>query len=156
MKTDTLLFKQDDGSFDIEWENGELKFTEGLDTAIDLSFYGEKRASESEVARPERRRGWIGNELYEVIGLRGYEVGNKLWVLSQARISQRNFNLGISYIKNGLNWLIEDKLAKNVNVSGVILDNEKYQFNIEVVRFDNTVLKRQYFLWENTNFNEEV
>jgi phage gp46-like protein len=156
MKTDTLLIKQDNGTFDIEWENGQIKFTEGLDTAIDLSFYGEKRASESEVARPERRRGWVGNELFDVIGFRGYEVGNKLWLLSQARITQRNLNLGISYIKNGLNWLIEDKLAKNVNVSGIIENNEKYKFTIEIVRFDNTVLKRQYNLWENTNFDGEI
>ena len=42
---DILIEQQSDGTFDIEFENGDFKSTTGLDTAIIMSLFIDKRAT---------------------------------------------------------------------------------------------------------------
>ena len=85
---DILLEKQN-GIYDISFENGDFKLTEGLDSSIITSVFVDQRAEPSEVSAPELRRGWVGNEQNEDPN---YQVGNKLWQFFQARAIQSTVN----------------------------------------------------------------
>ncbi len=144
--SDIVLEKNTNGLYDILFENGDFKLTDGLDTAILMSLLIDKRADESEVFEPELRRGWIGNEQNED---EDYDIGSKLWLIYQARANQNTLNRAIDYAKDGLIWMINDGLIKDVQVTGEI-ENENIILTVNFIRFDNSILTQQFNLWENT------
>ena len=143
---DILLEKGQSDFYDIDFENGDFKQTEGLDTAIILSLLTDKRASESEVSEPSLCRGWLGNELNETPG---YEMGSKLWLLDQAVVNDNSINNAEDYATDGLSWLIDDQLTLNNTVEATS-DFENISIDIEFIRNNNTVLNKQFSLWDNT------
>lgn len=142
---DILLEKSGD-LFDISFENGDFKTTEGLDTSIIMSLLTDQRAESSEVSEPSLRRGWLGNEMNEDPD---YELGSKLWLLDQARAVEKSVNDGVSFAKEAFEWFLDDQLTKDNEVTGSLL-SEGIQINITFVKFDNTILSKQFNLWENT------
>ena len=145
MTIDVVMKKGDDGLYDIEWdENGDLLTTNGLESALDISILGEVRANEAEIVIPQRRRGWWGSAVL------GYEQGSKLWLLSQDRKTEENRLLSEEYVKNALQWLLDDKIAREIIV------NSEFTFNgllikIKLIAQDNTVISRYYEMWKYTN-----
>ena len=122
---DVKIIQDDEGVFDIDLdENGDLLIDEGFGTTLRLSIYGKRRATEAEVPVPEYRGGWIGNLLAEIPG---FEEGSKLWLLRQARLNEETRNAAKSYIKEGLEWLIEDGLAKSIEVNVDYLSSGKLE-----------------------------
>lgn len=141
-----ILLENTDNGYDISFENGDFKSTEGLDTSILMSLLIDKRASESEVSEPRRRRGWIGNEQNDQAD---YQIGSKIWLKEQSRITTQTANECADYAFDSLKWMIDDNLVKNVTVNGRIVD-EKIQIEVIFQRFDNQIFSDQYVLWENT------
>jgi phage gp46-like protein len=126
---------KDAGYWDIEIDDsGDIRTTEGLESAIYMSVLCEKRADESEIQKPEYRRGDWSNELNEV---EGYEVGSKFWLLEKARNTQEAINKGLQYIKDGLEWMIEDGLIDSVGVDFSEKTNRSVQFEITVYKANN-------------------
>lgn len=144
---DILLEKNTDGVYDISFENGDFKTTDGLDTSIIISLFVDKRASESEVFEPELRRGWLGNEQNEDPD---YEIGSKLWLLYQARNIPDTLNLAIDRTRDSLIWMLPDGLVKDIQVSGTQAE-ENITVSVNFIRFDNSILNQQFQLWENTS-----
>lgn len=143
---DILLEKIGD-NYDISFEDGDFKSTEGLESAIIISLFTDKRASESEVSEPSLRRGWVGNELNEDST---YNIGSKLWLVSQARANQKSLNDSISFAKESLQWMIDDQIAKDITVTGELLIQGVKLF-ITFTRFDSSSFSMQFNLWENTS-----
>lgn len=122
-----LKFKQDsNGDWDIDFANGDFELTNGLDTALYLSVFAEKRASESQVSEPFLRRGHFTNQFSDI---EGYEVGSLFWLYTnQARNTESNLRLLESAVSDGLKWMTEDKIISKANVAasksgtGVTLD----------------------------------
>lgn len=144
--SDILLEKIDSSYYDISFENGDFKLTDGLDTAILMSLFTDKRADESEVIDQEQRRGWIGNEQNQN---NDYEIGSKLWLLYQARVNRDSLNRAIDYAMESLSWMQTDGILKNINVSAEFI-SDGIKLNIIFTRFDNSSFSKQYNLWENT------
>lgn len=112
-----LKFNQDsDGNFDIDFANGDFEMTSGLDTAVYLSTFAEKRASASQVSEPSLRRGHFTNEFSDV---EGYEVGSLFWLYTeQAKNTASNMTLLEGTVTEGLKWMIDDKIISKTIVSG--------------------------------------
>jgi len=144
-----ILLEKSDEYFDISFEDGDFKLTEGLDTSIIMSLLVDIRAEASEVTEPSLRRGWIGNEQNDDPD---HEVGSKLWLLEQARNNQNSINRGISSATECFQWFLTDEIAKDVNVSGESTSSDKIELNVVFTRFNNSVLNIQFDLWENTIF----
>jgi len=123
MKTDLKLVREvGTNIYDIDFDSdGDFLMIEGLDTSILMSVFGEKRATASELIEPIFRRGDWSNELNDVID---YQVGSLYWLLEQARADQESLNLAIDALEDGLSWMIDDALVKEVSVDGDIIDNE--------------------------------
>jgi phage gp46-like protein len=135
---DVKIIEDDEGVFDIDLdENGDLLIDEGFGTTLRLSIYGKRRATEAEVPVPEYRGGWIGNLLSEIPG---FEAGSKLWLLKQARLTPETASTAKSYIEEALEWLVEDGLAKSIEVSVdasngtlealITIDGEPFYFDL--------------------------
>lgn len=129
MPRDIELIQDDDSNFTIDFENGDFKVTDGLDTAMFMSVFGEKRATKSQKKEPNLRRGHFSNEFNDI---EGYEVGNTGWLnTDQAPNSKSNSaSLENAYI-NGLQWFIEDSITSKNNVQTVI-SGDKIDIDIEL------------------------
>ena len=136
---DIALLKISIGSefvyFDIDFaDNGDFVLTEGLDTALDMSVLEQRRADASEVPRPELRRGWWGNTLNDLY----FEIGSKLWLLSQARKTQSTLNSAEDYVQNALEWMLEDDLVDDINVTAYFEDSTMF-IRVDLVKQNNLI-----------------
>lgn len=148
---DILIEKDNDNLYDISFEDGDFKLTDGLDTAIVLSLFTDGRADSSEVSEPILRRGWIGNEQNEN---EDDYFGSKLWLLEQARINNDTSNRVTSFSQDALSWMINSDYAKKLDINSEISDKDKIRINIVFTTINNKTESRQYKLWQNTNLGE--
>lgn len=127
MARDIKLTQGSNGLYDIDFDDGDFDLTDGLDTAIILSIFAEKRASKTQIVEPLLRRGHFTNEFSE---LENYEVGSKQWLFSeQAANSESNLSLLENAIRDGLQWMIQDDIISNSTVSA---SKNNSRINIDV------------------------
>lgn len=145
MATDFKMIEDSEGIYDftIDPVTGDFVTEDSFDTAILYSFYGERRASESEVSTSQNRRGWIGN-LTE-----SYENGSKVWIYSQARLTRNTLNVLNSESFNCWKWFLDDNLLKDITVQTDLVGGF-VTVSANFVRFDSTVDKKFFTLWNNT------
>jgi phage gp46-like protein len=147
MTTDVQFFLGTDNTYDLGIdENGDLANGDFFDTSLLYSILGERRATESEVPQSEFRRGWIGNEFQD------FENGSKVWLFEQSRATRTVLNGINTAVFNGLSWLIEDQLLRNITVNST-LENQSIMVEVQLERFNSKVEKRFFELWENTGVN---
>ncbi len=138
--------------FDIDIdEDGDIAHQDSFDTAIKMSLFCERRATASEQVIPEKRRGWIGNEASEV---QGFEIGSKLWLLFQSRLTQQEVNAAVDYANQAFEWFIDDQLLESVVVVGS-RTQAALILNITFFRFNNRVDSRLFKIWNNTGTLED-
>jgi phage gp46-like protein len=141
---DLALTKND--YYDISFTDGDFTLTDGLDTALILSVYCERRADASEVSTPNLQRGWWGN-LFSL--KQNFEQGSKLWLLYQSRNTQLTLNRAIAYAQDAFSWMVEDGLLDNVEVNGEMIA-QGIKIIVTLYRSQNIVGNFAYDLWDNT------
>ena len=126
------------GYWDLSIENGDLAKTDSLDTAIYMSVFCEKRAEK--INNQINKRGHFTN-LFSLVS--GYQVGSLLWLYTeQAKNTDANLSLIQSSIKDGLKWLIEDKIVSKINVSANKADTG---VNIEISLINKLQSNSKYY-----------
>jgi len=144
---DAKLQLLSNGIYDIKiGDDGDIETEDAFDTAILVSLFTDRRATGAEVPRSPRRRGWIGNE-----STPGIEIGSKLWLFEQARITATTLSRIADAAQESLQWMVDVNrgLVHSVTASakstptGVVLD-------IIITRPNSQVEHRYYDLWENT------
>ena len=138
------------GQFDIVIENGDLANESGFDTALFISLLTDGRAPESRVLRPEDRRGWIGDIKSPVDGR---NIGGLLWLVEQRKLNQTTVNEAVDFAKKSLNWLLEDNIAKNIEVSGSIVPRSGISLDITTTAPSGETTTHYVRLWELTGVN---
>lgn len=140
MTTDAVL---SDLVYDLQIAtNGDIQTADFFDTSILMSLYCERRATSSEVPESERRRGWIGNE-----STPGFEIGSKLWLYEQARVTRTTLNGVESAVLSGLQWMVDDGIATNVSTAAT-LSSGKITIEAIIERPSSQVDRRYYELWQ--------
>jgi len=142
-----LLLNTDKDYYDISFVNGDFALTDGMETALLMSVFCEKRASASEIPAPELRRGWWGNTVY---GFDNYEIGSKLWLLEQARRDNITLGLAKTFTADCFQWLIEDNNAQGINVDSSFIVNG-IRIDVDIVISQNKTISKSFDLWQNTN-----
>lgn len=152
---DIALERSEEGYYDFSFVNGDFKKTQGFDTAIQITLMCERRADESEMPAPETQRGWWGNL---ILPYDNFEIGSKLWLLSQARANQETLNNSITFAETAFQWFIDDDYLDKVNITSEYQDEESTQLilKIDLIRSQNVVDSRYYSIWENTFLNNEI
>lgn len=145
---DISLELTSDGYYDIfPSENGDIRTTEGFDTTILLSLFLERRADSSEMAPAERRRGWWGNVIADN---EGFEVGSKLWLLEQSRMTQKAINNSEDWAQESVDWFVEDSILRSVSAESIQQSTDALLIEVTLVRFDSKTETRLYNAWEAT------
>jgi len=102
---------------DLVIENGDLKADEGLETAVLISLFSDKRVTLEQLPRGlTDRRGWWADLISEP---QDDEIGSQLWRLEPGKILASTPNEVESIIKDALDWLIEDGVAAEITVAAV-------------------------------------
>ena len=136
-----------DGRFDIEIEDGDIIGLDGFDTHLIISLFTDARASEAQVVRPQDRRGWPGNLVSPVDGR---QLGSFLWLSEQRRLTQDTVNEYVDSAGKALSWMIEDGIAKNIDVKGEIEAPNGISLTIIITAPDGRTSTHYVPLWEVT------
>jgi phage gp46-like protein len=130
----------DGQTFDVLVSANDLVADDGLETAIILSLFTDRRADDSdELPDAEQfRRGWWADSDDD-------RIGSKLWLLSRSKELVQIRALAEQYARESLQWLISDGIVESISVVAVIplpgviglaveiqrpfKDPAKYQFN---------------------------
>lgn len=143
MTQDIKLTPNSYGGYSLSIENGELAKTSGLDTAIYLSIYSKARANASLVNNPLLREGCIATQFQE------REIGSLAWVyLTHGVINNETIESLQNEYEKALEWLINDNIANEVNVSIEKITNG-LQVNI-IIETNSPEGTREYNLVINT------
>lgn len=115
-----LSWSAPDGSADLSIAANDLAGDDGLETAIFLSLFLDRRAEPGDVL-PEGeadRRGWWGDAVPVVAGDR---VGSRLWLLARSKGTADVLDRAREYALEALAWLTEDRVASSVDVEAEFL-----------------------------------
>ena len=143
---DAVLQEIPGGFYDLKIGfDGDIETADSFDTYILVALFTDKRADASEILDPLRRRGWIGNEHTP-----GFEMGSKLWLFEQSRLTRTVANQIQAEAVNALQSLVDEDLA--VSVQGVELDitDDGITLVVAIERSPSRVEKRHFELWNNT------
>ncbi|HEU4604060.1 MAG TPA: phage GP46 family protein [Steroidobacteraceae bacterium] len=148
-----------DSEADIALDGADLLIDEGLETAVTLSLFCDRRADASD-ALPESgasRRGWWGDEFADV---EGHRTGSKLWLLWREKRSAELLEKARQYCDEALAWFIEDGIAATINIAtsfasfaDLFGDTEKANeyaivIEVEMIKPDGTREAFRYaYLW---------
>jgi phage gp46-like protein len=124
--TDLLVAQRDDGLFDLVLDavNRDCAVTQGMESALIVSLFSDRRAREDEVADPMDRRGWTGDLVSDVPN----DVhGSGLWLYRQRRAFGEEAGGGRAATQAGLRseaqqsleWLVADRLVTSVSANVV-------------------------------------
>ena len=145
---DAVLKENPDGVYDISYDSeGDILTSDFLDTAILMSIFCERRANVEEVPESEKRRGWIGNE-----STPEFEIGSKVWLYEQARLTRTTLNGLQTEIFNGLEWMLGEIAVdiEKANIIATVNDKGQFVINIPAFRSNSKIESSSYVLWNNT------
>ncbi len=142
--TDAILSRTENAKWDLTIDGtGDILTADFFDTAMLMSIFAEKRASESEVPESRFRRGWIGNESFTD----DFEIGSKIWLFEQARIDRDTLNGITSAAIEGLEWFLTRGFALNLIVNTVLVAGT-VTLEVEIFRPNSKVDRRFFDLWD--------
>ncbi len=142
--TDAVLSRTSSVKWDLTIDaTGDILTADFFDTALLMSIFAEKRASESEVPESRFRRGWIGNESFSD----DFEIGSKVWLFEQARLNRDTLNGITSAAIEGLQWFLNRGFAINLIVDTVLVEGT-ITLQIDIFRPNSKVDRRFFSLWD--------
>jgi phage gp46-like protein len=101
---------------DLAVEANDLARGDGLETAVLLSLFCDRRADEGDVIPDGQteRRGWWADALPVIDGDR---IGSRLWLLARETERATVISRVEQYAAEALRWLIDDRVAERVEVA---------------------------------------
>lgn len=144
---DIKLVKQPDTSYDVEFEGGDFKIDDGLETSLIVSLLSDRRAAESQIFQPELRRGWIGDL---VTTLPGFKLGSHLWLSEQAKITQETLSNLEDAAEKSLGWMLSNGLILSVGATATPIAASDVLLNITLTSPDGSVAIKAFNLWKRT------
>lgn len=145
-----LALRQDasTGEFDIQiGDDGDFLLEEGMSSSILVSLLSDRRAKSGAVIDPTRRRGWIGD--VEPIQV-GYQLGSDIWQLETARALQSSMNAIAQAARQGLQWMLDNKVVASIEVTGELTGPDEGSLTIKTVALDGQISEEFIEIWRKT------
>lgn len=116
-----LLYQAQTMRIDAVVSDGLLLTDETLLTAAIISLFTDKLAGPDDElpATEDWRRGWWGDCLAEKPG---DQIGSHLWLLFRCKQTEETRKRGEEYTRAALAWMVEDGVAKAVDVEAAWLE----------------------------------
>jgi phage gp46-like protein len=128
---------------DYRVEGPGLEEDDGLETAVVLSLFSDRRANRDD-ALPDNsteRRGWWGDGFAEVAGDR---FGSRLWLLSREKQTSEVLQRAREYAREALAWLVQDGIAREVIVTAEVVRQGVLGLGIEIRRGDAAAVRYRF------------
>jgi len=105
------------GDFAFDSAHQDLMSDGGLETAVLVSLFTDRRAREDDELPDSNnldRRGWWGD--LGVPEVEGDQIGSRLWLLGREKTQESVLVRAKKYAEEALRWMIEDGIAKTIEV----------------------------------------
>jgi phage gp46-like protein len=143
-----LTWDYDCGAADFGIEDSDLEGDEGLETAVLLSLFTDRRAEEGDVL-PDGgvdRRGWWADAHPAVAD---DKFGSRLWLLDCSKETQDVQDRAEEYAREALQWMIDDRVASRVDVLARIPRSGMLGIEVTIHRpFIDAVTYRYNSTWD--------
>lgn len=139
---DIKLTPDDTGLYDISIKDDDFESVDGFQSAITTSLFSDGRSPAYNMPDSVRRRGWIGN-----IGTPKLPT-SLLWLLDQSRLTQAILNSAKLYVEECLQWMIDNLIAKTVDVEITAEDRGAIVY-VTMLGY-NDKSNRYYMIWKET------
>lgn len=135
-----------DNCFDLEIKDGDLLADNGLETAVAISIFTDRRVNDEELPILEQsKRGWWGDMIPDISLDR---IGSRLWTVEREKTTTEVLRRVEELCREALDWMIEDGVAKEINASSVY-DSQKFmETTIEIVEPDDVESTRFQVIWK--------
>lgn len=146
-----IALKWDGTGADLAFEDGDLVIDDGLQTAVIVSLFSDRRAR-SDDTLPDGstdRRGWWADQWAEVPG---DQLGSRLWLLGREKELPEPMRRARDYAMEALSWLTEDGIAASVDVQPSVPRRGVLGLAVAINRRDGGRESYQFeILWEAMN-----
>ncbi len=134
------------GCVQLKLENGDLAKDDGLETAILISLFSDRRVTDEELpVGISDKRGWWG-DLFPTV--QGDKIGSKIWLLERrGKVNNATLAEIESFATDALQWLLEDGVASSVEVIASLGDNNDINLSIKITKNDSSQ-NRFLFIWD--------
>ena len=132
------------GDIRIKWSTGEqcadlvldgeidLSSDAGLETAVVISLFSDRRAGDEELPAGETRlKGWWGDSVSEI---ENDQIGSKLWLLYREKHLSEVAKRAKEYVEDALLWLTETRVASKVEVETELLEGGMLGIRARILR----------------------
>ena len=136
------------GDFVIDESSADISTDIGLETAIVISLFTDRRAESAELSIKETsRRGWWGDAVADIPS---DQIGSKLWLLHREKELRSVAARAKEYAEESLKWLIDTKIANKVEVESELLGNGVLGLGVKIGRPGKTELTeyRYNYNWD--------
>lgn len=139
---------------DYALDAGALQAENGLETAVVISLFTDRRAEPDDELPAEAtdRRGWWGDVAPPIVGGRpveGSRLGSRLWLLSREKQTQTVVERARQYCREALDWMIEDGICERVDVEAEIVRTGVLGVGITIYRPDAGAVSFRYdYAWQ--------
>ena len=133
------------GTGDWSISGGALASGDDLASAVLISLFTDRIADADDVPPDggSDRRGWWGDQGEDV------PIGSRLWLLDRSRLDAKVANTAQIYIKEALQWLIDDQIAASVVVATSLGGRNTLYAIVTVTRSDGTSVSLKYgWVWQ--------
>lgn len=123
-----------DGTGQWQASGAALAEDDGLETAVIISLFTDRRAADDDVLPDQAsadRRGWWGDAYAEVSG---DQIGSRLWLLRREKQTPQVLERARQYAAEALQWLVDDGVARAVDVTAEWLNAGAMGLVIEIAR----------------------
>jgi len=132
LKQDLGFFDNGTPSIDLALEDGDFKADNGLETAVLISLFTDRRVEPEELPPGlEDPRGWWGDAISEEPNDR---IGSRIWTLDRGKITVENRNKLKEYALEALLWMKDQGIASKIETSVVIIQNERLDLSVKIYR----------------------
>lgn len=116
---------------DLQIEEEAIQFDEGLETAVLISLFSDRRITVEKLPDLETdRRGWWADTISEI---ENDKIGSELWLYDREKITTQTL-VGLSQAcEDALNWLVEDGVADNIEVESLVNVSDPYRVDISIL-----------------------
>jgi phage gp46-like protein len=107
------------GAADFGIDANDLEQDDGLETAVMLSLFTDRRAEDGDIL-PDgetNRRGWWADAHPTV---EGDKFGSRLWLLDRSKQTQAVLDQAEAYALEALQWMIDDKVTDLIEVEPLV------------------------------------
>lgn len=142
------------GDLVLDTDSGEIVTTDGLETAVTISLFTDRRARDDDELPDNSgdRRGWCLTHRQQLLDREAEEIGSWLWLLGREKQVGTVVARAKGYAEQALSWMVRRKVAAKVTVTAEITQPGWLGLLVEIVRRDGTTWSNTYdYYWRSSN-----